>query len=244
MMPSIALILAAGKGTRMRSVLPKPLVPFSGTPIVNHLINAFHQAGIGEVHLVVGHEAELVQSTIGNSVGYVYQREQKGTGHAVLQSHDLLDWKGKSIFVFVGDSPLVTADSIQALEKAHIEKGAACTFLTAHFGIDQPYARVIKDANGKLTACIEELDATEDQKKIKELLSSHFIFNADLLFEYLPKIQPHPRNGEYYLTDIIGLFLKDGLKVETLTIEDYRQLVGLNTPEDIAWAEQVYNQPI
>jgi bifunctional N-acetylglucosamine-1-phosphate-uridyltransferase/glucosamine-1-phosphate-acetyltransferase GlmU-like protein len=243
-MHSVALILAAGKGTRMRSILPKPLVPFFGAPIVSHLVTAFHQAGIPDVHLVIGHEAELVKNTIGTSVGYVYQLEQKGTGHAVFQAQNLLDWKGKSLFVFVGDSPLISPESIRALEKTHTESKAACTFLTAHFDIDLPYARVIKDAKGKLTACVEELDATDEQKKIKELLSSHFIFNADLLFEYLPKIQPHPRNGEYYLTDIIGLFLNDGLKVETLAIDDYRQLVGLNTPEDISWAEQVYNKQI
>lgn len=243
-MKSTALLLAAGKGTRMRSVLPKPLVPFFGVPIVSHLIQAFEHAGVNDVHLVIGHEAELVKKTIGARVGYVYQHEQKGTGHAVLQSKEYIDWKGKNMYVFVGDSPLISPETIRTLGEAHEKSAAACTFLTAEFGIDLPYARVIKDPNGKLLACIEELDATEEQKKIRELLSSHFIFKADLLFEYLPQIEPHPRNGEYYLTDIIQLFLKNNLNVETYPIDDYRQLVGLNTPEDIAWAEQVYNQQI
>ncbi len=243
-MEPIALILAAGKGTRMRSVLPKPLVPFFGTPIVEHIIAAFHQAGVSDVTLVVGHEAELVKEKIGTKARYVLQQEQKGTAHAVLQARELLQWKGRDLFVFVGDSPLISPETIRTLGAVHKSSGAACTFLTAHFDIDLPYARVVKDPEGKLVACIEELDATEEQKKIRELLSSHFIFKADLLFDYLPQIQPHPRNGEYYLTDIIGLFLRNALKVETYVINDYRQLVGLNTPEDIAWAEQVYNQQL
>ncbi len=243
-MKKLALVLAAGKGTRMRSILPKPLVPFFGTPIVSHIIQAFHQSGVEVVHLVVGHEADLVRNTIGNQVGYIDQKEQKGTAHAVLQAKEVVDWKGKNIFVFVGDSPLISPESIRALGEAHEQGGAACTFLTAHFDIDLPYARVIKDDGGNVLACVEELDATDDQKKIRELLSSHFIFNADLLFEYLPQITPHPKNGEYYLTDIIQLFLKNNLKVNTFHIEDYRQLVGLNTPEEIVWAEQVYKQQI
>jgi UDP-N-acetylglucosamine diphosphorylase/glucosamine-1-phosphate N-acetyltransferase len=241
-MDYLALILAAGKGTRMNSSLPKPLVPFCGSPIVEHIIQAFHQAAIYDVNLVIGHQAELVRETIGDKVGYVYQHEQKGTGHAVLQSKDVLNWKGKDIFVFVGDGPLISKETIQALAEHHKSSGALCTFLTADFEMDLPYARVIKDKNGKLLRCVEELNATEEQKKIKELLSSHFIFKADALFEFLPLIPPHPKNGEYYLTDIIDLLLSKNLKVETLKIEDYRELVGLNTPEDVAWAEQIYSQ--
>jgi bifunctional N-acetylglucosamine-1-phosphate-uridyltransferase/glucosamine-1-phosphate-acetyltransferase GlmU-like protein len=243
-MEKIALILAAGKGTRMRSELPKPLVPFYGTPIVGLIIKAFRDAGIQDVNLVVGHGAEQVRQTIGSGVGYVLQTQQNGTAHAVLQAREVLEWKGKNIFVFVGDSPLISAATIEALGVYHEQANAACTFLTADFDLKLPYARVVKDASGKLLACVEELDATEEQKQLTELLSSHFIFKADILFEYLPKIKPHPRNGEYYLTDIIGLLLEEGLKVETLKIKDYRQLVGLNTPEEVAWAEQIYSQQL
>jgi bifunctional N-acetylglucosamine-1-phosphate-uridyltransferase/glucosamine-1-phosphate-acetyltransferase GlmU-like protein len=235
---SIALILAAGKGTRMRSILPKPLVPFHGQPIVSHLVNSFTEAGISTVYLIVGHEAELVKHVIGNKVQYIDQPEQKGTAHAVMQAEEVIDWKNKNIFVFVGDSPLISADTISWLEEHHKLTQASCTFLTADFPIDLPYARVLKNKEGILTGCIEEKNASPEQLKIRELLSSHFIFKGEDLFSNLHEIKADKDNGEFYLTDIIALLLHKKLRVEALKIDDYQELVGLNTPEDIQWAEQ------
>ncbi len=235
---SIALILAAGKGTRMRSVLPKPLVDFHGQPIVSHLVNSFNEAGISNVFLIIGHEAELVKHVIGNKVRYINQREQKGTAHAVMQAEEMIDWAGKNIFVFVGDSPLISADTISWLEEHHKLTQASCTFLTADFPIDLPYARVLKNKQGVLIGCIEEKNASAEQLKIRELLSSHFIFKAEDLFANLHEIKADKDNGELYLTDIIALLLQKKLRVEALKIDDYQELVGLNTPEDIQWAEQ------
>lgn len=237
MTSSIALILAAGKGTRMRSELPKPLVPVLGAPMVSHIIQAFRLSGIPDIYLVVGHEASLVKKTLGDQVGYIDQASQNGTAHAVLQAQSTIDWKEKNIFVFVGDSPLISVKSIQALEESHNKSGSDCTFLTAQFALKLPYARIVKDSSGKLLRCVEEQDATDAEKEITELLSSHFIFKAESLFKYLPQIQAHPKTGEYYLTDILDLFLTNGLKVEMHSLEDFSELVGLNTPEDVAWAE-------
>ena len=239
-MDRIALILAAGKGTRMKSDLPKPLVPFLGLPIVQYIIDSFVSAGIKEVNLVIGYGADLVREKIGEDVGYVYQLEQKGTAHAVLQAKDTIAWEGKSIIVFVGDAPLISADSIKKLAEVHEENGAACSFLTSFFDLDLPYARVIRDEKGNVAACVEELDAAKEQLEIKELLSSHFIFNSEKLFEYLPTILPHKKNGEFYLTDIIQLFIANNLLVQAVSIENYEELVGLNTPEDVVWAENIY----
>ncbi len=133
---------------------------------------------------------------------------------------------------------MITAKTIKKLESHHIKTGASCTFLTALFPIDFPYARVIKNGKGELIACIEEKNATPEQLKIRELLSSHFIFKGEDLFKYLSEIKPDKDNKELYLTDIIGIMLKKGLKVETLQIADYKELVGLNTPGEIAWAEE------
>lgn len=235
---SIALILAAGKGTRMRSLLPKPLVPFHGQPIVLHLIDSFREAGVSDIHLIVGHEAELVKHVIGNKVSYINQTEQQGTAHAVQQARGVIDWKNKNIFVFVGDSPLISADTISWLEEHHKLTEASCTFLTASFPIDLPYARVLKNKDGILTGCVEEKNATPQQLQIRELLSSHFIFKGEDLFSHLDEIKADKDNGEFYLTDIIGILLNKGLRVEALKIDDYQELVGLNTPEDIQWAEQ------
>jgi len=235
---SIALILAAGKGTRMRSYLPKPLISFKEKPIVIHIIEAFEKAGIKDIHLVVGYEANKIVSTVEDRAKYILQKNQNGTADAVKQAVDTIDWRNKNVFVFVGDAPLITAETIRKLESHHSKSGASCTFLTAIFDIDLPYARVIKNDAGIVIACIEEKNATKEQLKIKELLSSHYIFKGDDLFKFIHKIETDPNNGEYYLTDIIPVFLSNGLKVETLQIEHYQELVGLNTPEDLQWAEE------
>ncbi len=235
---SIAIILAAGKGTRMRSPLPKPIVPFLGKAIVVHLIDSFKQSGITDVYLVVGHGAEAVKQVIGDGVHYVEQQEQKGTAHAVKQFQTSLVWKDKDVFVFVGDSPLVSPKTIVALERHHRKTQASCTFLTAIFPIDLPYARVVKNSTGEVLACVEEKNASADQLEIRELLSSHFIFKGNDLFLYLDEIKADKENGEFYLTDIIAVFLEKNLKVEALQINNYEELVGLNTPEDIQWAEK------
>ncbi|WP_018343484.1 NTP transferase domain-containing protein [Cytophaga aurantiaca] len=234
----IAIILAAGKGTRMRSHLPKPIVPFKGKPIVSHLIDAFMHAGVNDIYLIVGHGADEVREEVGEEVHYAFQKEQKGTAHAVLQMQSTEAWKDTNVFVFVGDSPLIQASTIKLLEKYHRDSNASCTFLTADFPIDLPYARVLKNEAGQLIGCVEEKNATVDQLEIRELLTSHFIFNGNDLFDNLSEIKADKDNQEYYLTDIIDVFLRKGMLVETLKIDSYKELVGLNTPEDIAWAEE------
>lgn len=235
---SIAIILAAGKGTRMRSNLPKPIVPFMGKPIVEHIVESFKGAGIDDVYLIVGHGAEEVKEKIGNGVHYIYQATQGGTAHAVKQVPAEILKNNENVFVFVGDSPVITANTIKQLESHHMLSKASCTFLTAIFPIKLPYARIIRNEQGELIACIEEKNATQEQLEVRELLSSHFIFNGPALLKYINEVQPDKGNGELYLTDMIGILLAKKLKVETLLIDDYRELVGLNTPEDIAWAEE------
>lgn len=234
---AIALILAAGKGTRMDSDLPKPLVPFMGKPIVEHLIDSFHKAGIEDVALVVGHGAEQVKGTFGTDVQYVEQKEQLGTAHAVMMAEKPLKWRGKDIFVFVGDSPLVSPENIKALLNHHRKTGAACTFLTSDFPVAYPYARLIRDENGELQACIEERDCTDEQKKTRQFLTSHYVFKAGHLFNYIHYIEPNLKNMEYYLTDIIKIMKEDKNKIETLSIDQWQELVGLNTPEELQWAQ-------
>jgi len=236
-----AIILAAGKGTRMRSTLPKPLVPVLERPMLSYLTTQFKQAEVEEIFLIVGHGAEQVMEEMGNSYQYIIQKKQEGTAHAVLQCRGIFP-RYEHCFVFVGDSPLISARTIEELLSAHLAKENDCTFLTSFFDIDLPYARIIRDESGVLIACIEEKDCNQEQKNIREFLSSHFIFKASILNEYLPKIKPDPINGEYYLTDIIGLLLQDNKKVDTLSIPDYRELCGLNTPEEVKWAENILRQ--
>ena len=239
MRPVIAIILAAGKGTRMRSDLPKPVVPLAGKPIVQYITDSFKKAGVKDIALIVGYKSDVVKKTLGENYIYVEQKEQKGTAHAILQARDKIDWRGKDVFVFVGDSPLITDETISGLLSYHRNTGADCTFLTSNFKMSLPYARVIKDKDGHLVRCVEEKNASREELEVTELLSSHFIFKGDLLFNHIGEIKPDPDNGELYLTDILDIFLSRGYKVETLQIEGYEELVGLNTPEEVAWAEQI-----
>ncbi len=233
---TIGVILAAGKGTRMQSTLPKPLVNFDGKPIVQHIIDALYASAVDKVALIVGHGANEVRSTIGSTVDYIFQLQQLGTAHAVMQATNYTNWNSKNIIVFVGDAPLITSNTIEKLICEHNKQGAACTFLTSDFPLKLPYARVVRDRSGILVKCVEEKDATPKELAIKELLTSHFIFNAAILFKYLPDIKPDLDNGELYLTDIIDILLKKRLKIIPLKINDYQELVGLNTPEDLTWA--------
>jgi bifunctional N-acetylglucosamine-1-phosphate-uridyltransferase/glucosamine-1-phosphate-acetyltransferase GlmU-like protein len=240
-MKEIALILAAGKGTRMKSDLPKPLVEVNKKPIVEYITEALESAGINEIAIVVGYKAELVKSALKTTYKFINQAEQKGTAHAVSCAKDIINWKGKDIFVFVGDSPLISKASIRNLLEHHRKTNADSTILTSDFKIKLPYARIIRDKSGKLLKFVEERNADSEELKITELLSSHFLFKGDSLFGYLDQIKPDAQNDEYYLTDIINIFLENGMKVETINIPEYEELVGLNTPEDISWAENFLN---
>jgi len=238
MSESAVIILAAGQGKRMQSTLPKPLVPVAGRPILDHLLDAVNDAGIDEVSVVVGHQAEVMRAHLGGSVHTPLQAERNGTAHAVdvarasVQSAD-------EVFVFVGDSPLIRPSSIEQLQEVHRETGAACSFLTASFGQHYPYARVVRGLDGSVDAVIEERDCTPGQLEINEYLTSHFLFDAEALWRVLDQVRPHPDTGERYLTDTIGLLLAAGERVEAVDIHDWRELVGLNTPEDVAWAEGI-----
>ncbi len=238
MRDAAAIVLAAGQGKRMRSNLPKPLVPVSGEPIIHRLLRAIEGAGVSRVAVVVGHGAEEMRAAVGERYATPLQEVRNGTAHAVDVARDSVAGAAE-VFVFVGDSPLLRAESIEALATHHRATGAGCTFLTSDFAEHYPYARVIRDEQGQVTGCIEERDCTDEQLRITEYLTSHFLFDGPTLWPILDRVPTHPVTGERYLTDVIGLMLADGHGVEAVSIEDWRELVGLNTPEDVAWAEGV-----
>jgi bifunctional N-acetylglucosamine-1-phosphate-uridyltransferase/glucosamine-1-phosphate-acetyltransferase GlmU-like protein len=237
-----ALILAAGKGTRMKTDLPKPLVAVNKKPIVEYITDAFEAAGINDIGIIVGYKAGLIKSALKPGYTFIDQPDQKGTAHAVRCAEKVIDWKGNDVFVFVGDSPLITSGSIRELLRHHRKTNADCTLLTSDFKMKLPYARIVRDKSGKLLKFVEEKNANAEELKITELLSSHFLFKGDSLFGFLDQIKPDAKNGEYYLTDIINIFLEKEMRVETLSIPDYEELVGLNTPEDVSWAENFLNK--
>ncbi len=235
---SAVIILAAGQGKRMGSDRPKPLVPVAGRPIIDHLIDAVRAAGIGTVSVVVGHQAETMRAHLGEEVRTPLQGVRLGTAHAVDMARSSVS-ECSEVFVFVGDSPLISESSIRALQREHREREAACSFLTADFAQHYPYARVVRAEDGRVAAVIEERDCSPEQAQLTEYLTSHFVFDARALWSVLDRVVPHPVTGERYLTDTIGLLLEEGHRVEAVSINDWRELVGLNTPADVRWAEGI-----
>ena len=240
MSETAVIVLAAGQGKRMRSNLPKPLVAVSGRPIIDWLLDAIRSAGVDTISVVVGHQADVMKAHLADDVLTPLQAERNGTAHAVDVARVSVQG-AEEVFVFVGDSPLIRPESIRLLQQTHRETGAACSFLTADFGQHYPYARVIRSADGSVEAVIEERDCSSDQKAVTEYLTSHFLFDAAALWSVLDRIPVHPVTAERYLTDAIGLLLEEGGRIEAVRIDDWRELVGLNTPEDVAWAEAILN---
>jgi bifunctional N-acetylglucosamine-1-phosphate-uridyltransferase/glucosamine-1-phosphate-acetyltransferase GlmU-like protein len=240
-MADAAILLAAGKGTRMGASVPKPLVEVGGRPMVHRLIDAVRGAGIGQISAVIGHGAEQMRASLPADVATPLQTVRSGTADAVACAEQSVAG-AESVFVLVGDSPLLTSASLRRLLAHHQATGAACSFLTADFARHFPYARVLRDADGGVVGCIEERDCSDEQKALTEYLTSHYLFDAAALWSQLPNIPRHPVTAERYLTDIIGQLLADGQRIEALVIDDWRELVGLNTPQDVAWAEGVLGE--
>jgi len=241
-MPNTAvIILAAGQGKRMQSSLPKPLVPVLGRPIIDWLLEAVGTVGVDTISVVVGHQADAMREHLDDSIRTPLQSVRNGTAHAVDVARESVA-DADDVAVFVGDSPLIRPESIERLFRVHSDTQAACSFLTATFEQHYPYARIIRDRGGSVSAVIEERDCTPEQATVTEYLTSHFVFNAEALWSVLDNIPVHPVTKERYLTDAIGLLLERGERVEAVGINDWRELVGLNTPEDVTWAESVLSR--
>ena len=233
---SLAIILAAGRGTRMKSQIPKPLMHVNKKPILYWLIEDFKKNNI-DISVVINPEDKDYFRDLSNQVFFVFQNKPKGTGHAVQQAVELFD-KYNYIYVFVGDCPYIGKENIALMLDEHIKKNNDITILSAIFKQKQfPYARIIRNKEGVIKSCIEELDATSEQKKIQELFGSHYLFKSDILEKYLFYLTPNIKSKEIYFTDIINELIKDKKEVCSLLINDWRRLVGLNTKEDIEWIE-------
>ncbi len=232
-----ALILAAGRGTRMKSPLPKVLVPVAGRAIAQRLADTLQAAGVSRLCFVVGHRADEVQDALGDGYDYVLQEQQQGMAHAVEMARETLEGQADHVLVTVGDSPLLQPETIRGLVARHLDTGAACTFFTATYEPPPPYARVIRDADGRVVYCVEERDCTPEQAQVRELLTSHYVFRGSALWEHLESVPVHPVTGERYLTDITRSFARHGLSMEAVPVSDAAELTGLNTLDDVAMAE-------
>ncbi len=235
-----AVILAAGKGTRMNSDLPKVLHECLGQSMVHHVIKAVKDADALDVCVIVGYKAKEVKNAIYDIVEFVEQEEQLGTGHAVKCAKDFIGTEGDTIVV-CGDTPLITADTLKALVELHKKEANGATVLSAVLEDATGYGRIVRDADGNFVKIVEHKDATEEELLVNEVNSGMYVFNSEALSASLELLSNDNAAGEYYLTDTIALIKKIGLKVSAmpLTGSAVDEIRGVNTPEQLKEAEEI-----
>ncbi|HRF59327.1 MAG TPA: bifunctional UDP-N-acetylglucosamine diphosphorylase/glucosamine-1-phosphate N-acetyltransferase GlmU [Fimbriimonadaceae bacterium] len=237
------VILAAGKGTRMKSEMPKALHPVCGVPMVDLVGRAMRAAGIAAPIVVVGHGADAVREALaGSEYRFAIQAEQLGTGHAVRMAEDPLRGYDGPVIVAPGDTPLLDAGVFDALLRVHREQAAAATVATSIVSDPTGYGRLIRDPDGRAVAIVEEKDATADEREVREVNAGVYCFDAVTLFRILPQLSSANAQGEYYLTDAIRLLASEGAAVATAVFEDPSVLVGVNDRRQLAEASDVLRQ--
>lgn len=234
-----AVILAAGKGTRMKSDLPKVVHTIEGKCLVDYAIEAARGAGAEDICLVVGYKYEIVRETIEHQdVKFVLQEEQLGTGHAVKCAKDFLGDAGQTMILF-GDTPLITADTLSRLKEYHVKQGNTVTVLSAMIEDPTGYGRIIRDVENNFVKSVEHKDASETELKSHEINSGMYIFDTKELREALEKIQPNNAQGEYYLPDALTIIKDKGLKVDAYALDDPEDITGVNDQEQLKSAAVV-----
>lgn len=239
-----AVILAAGQGTRMKSKLAKVLHPVAGKPMVEYSVNAAAFAGVTNTVLVIGHQGEQVRAALGERVTYAEQPEPRGTGDAVKCAARVLRGRAAHVLVFYGDMPLLQPDTLRALVEKHRATDAILTMLTVVADDPMGFGRIVRDAKGKAVRIVEAVEATAQELALKELNPGVYCLNADWLWRNLEQLRPSPKKGEYYLTDLLEMAVKQGVVVETETIYDVSQAIGINTRVHLAKAEQLMRERI
>jgi bifunctional UDP-N-acetylglucosamine pyrophosphorylase/glucosamine-1-phosphate N-acetyltransferase len=236
------VILAAGQGTRMRSALPKVLHPLAGKPLVHHVIDTASALNATAIHTVIGHGAEQVQKQLHKlPTRWVMQEQQLGTGHAVAQATPAVD-DGSIVLVLYGDVPLVKVETLQQLLAQVNEEQIAV--LTVDLPDPTGYGRILRDAAGNITAIVEQKDASDAQRKIREVNTGILAAPAKLLKQWLPQLSANNAQGEYYLTDIIGLAVSNGIKVAAHQPQSHWEVQGVNNRLQLSELERHFQRSI
>lgn len=238
------VILAAGAGTRMKSDLVKVAHEVSGMPMLSWVLEAANSAGSGKNIVVVGHQADTVCCLVPEGTHCVRQEHQLGTGHAVMITADLIRGSAGTVLVLCGDTPLLRGETLQAAWKAHLNAGNDATVLTSVPADPAGYGRIVRDSENRVTGIVEHRDATREEKEIREINTGVFLFNADSLLAVLPLLKNGNSQGEYYLTDTLGLILSKGGIVGAHTVQDDKETLGVNDRIQLAEADRVLQERI
>lgn len=239
-----SVILAAGMGTRMKSKMPKVLHKVCGKPLSKWVIDASKAAGADKVCAVVGHKAETVKEVLGDVCEFALQAEQKGTGHAVMQAIDVIKNSKGEVVILNGDTPLITAETINKAIEYHKNNGNQATVITAILDDATGYGRIVRDNDGSVLKIVEQNDASEEEKKINEVNSGMYVFDAQSLVYALDKITPNNAQGEYYLTDTLEILLSAGKKIGGYAISDNDEIRGINDRVQLNEAEKIMQKRI
>jgi bifunctional UDP-N-acetylglucosamine pyrophosphorylase/glucosamine-1-phosphate N-acetyltransferase len=239
------VVLAAGQGTRMKSNLPKVLHPLGGRPLFLHVLRTAKRLNPRPVAIVIGHGAEAVRSAYaGNDVAWILQEQQRGTGHAVLCAKEAFKGFKGEVIILSGDVPFIREQTLHMLVAHHRSRNAAVTLLTAFLDEPRGYGRILRDDHGNVTGIVEEKDATLGERGIREVNAGVYVVSAPFAFAALSEVKNHNQQGEYYLPDIVAIGLAQGADVETVRVDDVREMLGVNTREELAFMEKDLRQSI
>src|ERR1043165_1145699 len=243
-MKTTAVLLAAGQGTRMKSELPKVLNSLCGKPMLWHVLEALKSATTEKPVVVVGYGADEVQKYVGDSAECVLQEPQLGTGHAAMQAESLLKDRTEYVIVTYADMPLLRGETFQRLVETQRLNTGPFSLLTVIADDPRGFGRIIRKADGTVEEIVEEYVATPEQRQIKELNVGAYCFKSDWLWDALHRIEKNPKKGEYYLTDIVEIAVKDNLPVKAVVHDAFIETIGINTRVHLSEAEAALRKRI
>lgn len=233
------LILAAGKGTRMKSSLPKVLHEAAFHPILHYVLAAAENCGADKILTVVGHGAEAVEAAFAHRAEFVLQAEQRGTGHAVGQALPALAGHEGTVLVLCGDTPLLRGDTLREFIDFHESEASVCSVLTAKLAEPYGYGRIVRATDNSLQKIVEEKDASPAEKNIAEINSGVYCFDLGFLREAVSKLKDNNSQGELYLTDTIAIAREENLKTQAWTIRDFEEVKGINDRKQLSEAAKI-----
>ena len=237
-----ALVLAAGQGTRMNSDLAKVLHPMAGRPLLRYVLDALGALEVERTLVVIGHQRERVRAAFSDlGIEWVEQVEQRGTGHAVMMAAEALEGFRGTLLVVCGDTPLLTPAPLHALLDGHAKSGAAVTVLSMRVPDPRGYGRIVRGTAESIRAIVEERDATPEQRNLDEVNSGVYAFDWPRLKAVLSGLRAHNAQGEYYLTDAVDALRREGHATAVVRARDHRELLGINTPAQLAEAERAWS---